>query len=76
MRLFKDGNNLSDVSNIEDVYDEVCNQFKVNSISEIKEDELKQWLEIQIESGHFEVTVFGIENVDEGLKVDIAIKIS
>jgi len=76
LRLFKDGNNLSDISNIEDVYDEVCNQFKVNSISEIKEDELKQWLEIQIESGHFEVTVFGIENVDEGLKVDIAIKIS
>ncbi|MBL3557595.1 MULTISPECIES: hypothetical protein [Marinobacter] len=76
LRLFKEGNNLSDVNNIEEIYDEVCNEFKVNSISEVNEDELKQWLEMQIESGHFEVTVFGIENVDENVKAQIAIKIS
>jgi len=76
LRIFREGNRLSDVSNIEDVYDEVCNHFKVSSISEIKEEELRQWLEIQIGSGHFEVTVFGIENIGDNIKADIAIKIS
>jgi len=76
LRLFREGNHLSDVSNIEEVYDEVCNQFKVCSISEIKEDELRQWLEIQIESGHLEIIVFGIENVNDNVKADIAIKIT
>ncbi|NVE90725.1 hypothetical protein [Vreelandella titanicae] len=76
LRLFKDGTKTSDLSNIEELYDDVCHHFKVNSISDIKADELKHWLEIQIESGHYEITVYGINSVEESIKADIAIKIS
>lgn len=76
LRLFKGNSNLSDVSNIEEIYDDVCHHFQVNSVSEIKEGELKHWLEMQIGSGHYEIIVYGIENAGDGVGVDIVIKIS
>ncbi|WP_271912020.1 hypothetical protein [Vreelandella alkaliphila] len=76
LRIFKDGTKISEVRNIEEIYDDVCGHFNVNSISDIKESELKHWLEIQIESGHYEITVYGIDNIERNINVDIAVKIS
>tara|TARA_R110002049_G_scaffold202760_2_gene373275 strand:- start:3607 stop:5742 length:2136 start_codon:yes stop_codon:yes gene_type:complete len=75
LRLFKEGNKFSDISNIEDLNNDVCRHFNVKSISEIKADELKEWLEMQIESGNYEIYVYGIDHAKSFSKAEIAIKI-
>ena len=75
LRLFKEGNKVSDIGNIEELNDDVCSHFNVKSISEIKADELKEWLEMQIESGNYEIYVYGIDHVESISKTEIAIKI-
>lgn len=75
LRLFKEGNKVSDISNIEDLNNDVCSHFNVKSISEIKADELKEWLEMQIESGNYEIYVYGIDHAKSFSKAEIAIKI-
>jgi len=75
LQLFTSDNTLSDIENIEELYDDVCSQFSVKSITEISESELTEWLYDAIESGKYEIYAYGIESQDSNHNATVAIKI-
>lgn len=75
LRLFSSKYTLTEMENIENLYDDVCTRFGVSSISSIKESELKEWLECALESGRYKIHAYGIESEDPYLTSNVAITI-
>jgi hypothetical protein len=75
LRLFNSDYSLSEIENIESLNDDLCHHFKVKSISEINEGELKDWIQLALLSGEYELYAYGIESQDTQYNAQVAIKI-
>lgn len=63
------------IRNVEALYGNVCKTFKVENISWIEDSILRDWLELQFESRHFEIAPVSIVNPDGGTEIEIAFRV-
>jgi hypothetical protein len=75
LRLFTADHSLTEMENIEALYQDVCTYFNVASVSLIKETELKEWLEYAIEAGVYKIHAYNIESEDSYLTANVAVSI-
>lgn len=75
IRLFSTNNKLPDIENIEELNHNVCEHFNVKSVTEIDEEELKEWISLSIESGKYEIYVYGINSSTPENSATVAVKI-
>ncbi|MCW7554531.1 hypothetical protein NX722_18260 [Endozoicomonas gorgoniicola] len=75
IRLFYEGSSLPEMKNIESLNDDVCNHFNVNNISEVPEDDLKDWINLAIAKGIYKIEVFGIDSLDEEINTEVAFRL-
>jgi len=75
LRLFSSNNSLSEINNIEEIYNDICNGFNVKSLSFIKDSELKEWLELCINSGRYRLHAYGINSNDSTISANIAVSV-
>jgi len=58
------------------LYKAVCHHFSVRDVSWVDEVMLKEWLEMQFESGEFQITPHSIRNPDGGLVTEVAFRVT
>ena len=75
LRLFSTDKSLPEMENIESLNQNVCKHFQVNSIGELDESELKEWLEYALETGRYKIVAYGIESDECELNATVAVKI-
>ena len=61
LRLFNSESTITEMQNIEKLNESVCEHFNVQSVSEVKSEDLKDWLQYAISTGEYKIEVFGIE---------------
>lgn len=64
-----------DVENVEELHREVCQHFCVSDVSWIDEGTLMDWLELQFESGAFEICPYSIKNIENSVTTIIAFRV-
>lgn len=72
---FEQTDNCGETENIGDLYCAVCGHFGVNEITLIREDELREWLEMAFAKQFYRIEPFRIETKDGLVKVEIAFRI-
>ncbi len=76
LRLFRVDNKLSDIENIEQLYNNVCEHFKVKAITEVPSNELNEWLNYAIKSNKYEIYAYGIETDNPLYSATVAVKVT
>lgn len=73
---FENNQNLGETDNVEDLYNEVCNHFKVSKLNLLNEKDIEDWIEIAIQRGTLKIEPYSIKS-SEGIEgIRIAFRIS
>lgn len=69
-------NNKGEARNIEELYDSVCQQFKVNKLCVINESELRDWLKLAFTKGVYKIEPYTIASDTGSIDNEIAFRIT
>lgn len=75
LRDYQSQGRAGDVSNVEILHREVCQHFCVRDVSCIDESTLKDWLELQFETGEYEICPYSLTNIENSTNTVIAFRI-
>lgn len=75
LRDYQSQGRAGDVSNVEILHREVCQHFCVSDVSCIDESTLKDWLELQFETGEYEICPYSLTNIENSTNTVIAFRI-
>lgn len=75
LRLFNSNYSLAEMENVELLNQSVCEHFNVKSVSEVKEDELNDWLRYAIETGEYHIHAYGLEADSHEFSANVAFSI-
>lgn len=76
LRDYQQNGSNGGVTDIEQLHRAVCRNFAVRDVSWIDHDTLKDWLELQFESGEFEIAPYSIVNPDGGVTTVVAFRVT
>lgn len=75
LRLFSTNQKLTELENLENLNGDVCEHFKVKSVSTLTEIDLNEWLEFAISSGRYRIITYDISDETSNFGARVAIEI-
>ncbi|MDP4532854.1 hypothetical protein Q9252_11935 [Marinobacter salarius] len=76
LRLFSTNQKLTELENLERLNGDVCEHFKVRSVSTLTEADLNEWLEFAISSGRYKIIAYNIGDETSNFGARVAIEVN
>ena len=76
LRDYEQSGGTLGISDVNDLYQAVCDHFSVRDVSWIDERMLKDWLELQFDSKEFQIIPYSIRTPDGGSVTEIAFRVA
>lgn len=75
LRNYQKSGDLGDVVNVDILHRAVCRHFRVSDVSCVDENTLNDWLELQFQSGEYQIYPVSLTNTDKEMHTVIAFRI-